>query len=76
MINLTYKISCDLCSKECATQQYSCGGFPLSDIPKPRLDFSYCLQKFKLELCDNCAAPLMKTLDEMNRLRVEQEEPR
>ena len=76
MINLTYEIVCDLCSKECGTQQYSYHWFPLAEIPKPRLDFSYCMQKFRLELCNDCAAPLVKTLDTAIRARCEQEQPR
>lgn len=59
MIRLTYKIVCDLCKKECATQEFDCMNHPHWEFPRPTRAFSYELQG-ALELCNDCAAPLVQ----------------
>ena len=69
MIKLTYEFFCDLCSEKCGVEEYKCINHTSSIFPRPKSDFSYYLQTQQLELCNDCAAPLVKTLSESIRKR-------
>lgn len=59
MIRITYQIVCDLCKMEFAKQEYDCINHPRAEFPRPTREFSYELQG-ALELCNDCAAPLIQ----------------
>ena len=63
MIKLTYKVVCDLCKKECVTQEFDCMNHPHWEFPRPTRAFSYELQG-AMELCNDCATPLVQAKQE------------
>ena len=69
MIKLTYEIFCTLCSEKCDVEEYTCTNYPSFNFPRPKNDFSYYLQTQQLELCNDCAAPLVEALREAIRKR-------
>ena len=64
MIKLTYQVICDICKKECTTENYDCTNYPLLQFPQPTMAFTFNFG-YPTEMCHDCAAPLRKARDEV-----------
>lgn len=62
MIKLTYNIFCDLCGKEIYSQVYRHRNYQRSEPPRPSSLHTYDMGQCggPQEMCDDCAAPIIK----------------
>jgi hypothetical protein len=64
MIKVTYQIICNICKTECLTQIFECSNYLGLPFPPPSQLHTYSFKE-PIELCNECAAPLIKAKREI-----------
>jgi hypothetical protein len=57
LIEVTYKVICDICTQVCDTQTFDCTNMLGGVMPQPTRKHTYQIGGIA-ELCDQCAVPI------------------
>lgn len=64
-IKITYNHECDGCKKIIMTENYNWASFPSYTTPNPNKNNTFVLFGVSVELCSECAQPLLEAKERM-----------